>query len=95
MAGSWEKGLFWLWLAGTIGWVLAIAVYVFDETNGFSRHPTADEMMAFLLLWSIPPVITFAAYVLVLWIGRRIASHYDLRWERDANHADRQFRRRG
>jgi hypothetical protein len=95
MTVGWEKGLFWLWLAGAVGWVLAITTYVFDETNGFTQHPSTDEVQAFIVLWTVPPVLTFAVYLLVLWVGRRLASHYDVRWERESEHADRQFRRRG
>ena len=95
MIVAWEKGLFWLWLAGTVGWVLAITAYVFDETNGFTQHPSSNEMLAYFMLWSIPPVLTFAVYLLVLWVGRRITEPSDVRWERDSEHADRHFRRRG
>jgi len=95
MIVAWEKGLFWLWLAGTVGWVLAITAYVYDNTNGFAQHPSSDEVLSYLMLWLIPPVLTFGAYLLVLWVGRRLTRQDDLRWERDANRADRRFRRRG
>jgi len=70
---AWEKGLFWLWLAGAVGWVLAITIYIYDETKSFTLSPSPQEWLAFLLLWVLPPMITFIVYLLVLWIGRRIS----------------------
>lgn len=73
MIVAWERGLFWLWLAGAIGWVVAITIYIYDETKSFTLSPTPQEWLAFLLLWSLPPIITFVVYLVVLWIGRRIS----------------------
>ena len=73
MIVAWEKGLFWLWLAGAVGWIIAITIYVYDETKAFSLSPSPEEWLAFLLLWALPPIITFGVYLLVLWIGRRIS----------------------
>ncbi|MDP6707551.1 MAG: hypothetical protein QF893_14495 [Alphaproteobacteria bacterium] len=96
MIVEWEKGLFWLWLAGAIGWIIAITYFLYGETNAFSLHLGHDELAAYILLYAIPPVLTFIVYLFVLWIGRRITAKDDQRWDRQASReADRRFRRRG
>ena len=69
---SWERGLFWLWLAGAIGWIIPITYYIYAGTKGFTLHPHPDEWIAYFLLWTLPPLFTFAVYLIVAWFGRRI-----------------------
>ncbi len=96
MIVDWERGLFWLWLAGAVGWVIAITYYIYGETKAFSLHMSMNEWTSFILLWSLPPIMTFGVYIFVLWFGRRMSSKDDKRWDRqDSQGAEKRFRRRG
>ncbi len=96
MIVEWERGLFWLWLAGAVGWIIAITYFVYGETKAFSLHLNAEEMIAYILLYAIPPILTFGVYIIVLWVGRRLTAKDDQRWDREASRdAGKRFRRRG
>lgn len=67
-----RRGLFWIWLAGAAGWLVAVTVYVYDQTGAFSLHVGTNEWKAYLLLWSLPPLSTLAVCVAMLWVGRKV-----------------------
>lgn len=73
MSIDWERGLFWLWLAGAVAWISPITFFVYEETRGFSLVSNADEWMSYIALWTIPPIFTFGIYLVVSSVGRRIA----------------------
>ncbi len=96
MIVDWEKGLFWLWLAGAVGWISAVTYIVYEETKAFSLHLSGNEWISFILLWTLPPILTFGVYLIVLWLGRRISAKDDVRWDREANRRpENRFQRRG
>lgn len=67
---SWERSLFWLWFVGAVGWTAVSTYYVYVETKGFTLHQTPVEWATYLLLWTIPPLFTYAVYLSVVWFGR-------------------------
>ncbi len=69
---DWERGLFGLWLAGTIAWISPITLFVYDETRGFSLPVGANEWFSYSLLWAIPPILTFAVYIAITSLDRRL-----------------------
>ena len=74
MSVEWAKGLFWLWFAGAVGWAIAVTYFVYEETKAFSLHLGSNEWTSFILLWTLPPMLTFGVYMVVLWVGRRMTS---------------------
>ncbi len=96
MIVEWAKGLFWLWFAGTVGWIIAVSYIVYEDTKAFSLHLSSNEWTAFILLWSLPPLLTFGVYLVVLWFGERLIAKDDLRWDREGSRRpENRFQRRG
>ena len=72
MSADWKRRAIWFWLAGAVGWLVAVTIYVYDQTNGFSLHLGWNEWKVHLLLWSLPPLSTFLILVLMPWVGHKI-----------------------
>ncbi len=95
MIVDWEKGLFWLWLAGAVGWLSAVTYIVYEETKAFSLHLSGNEWISFILLWTLPPMLTFGVYMVVLWVGRRMTAKDHERWDReDSRRSENRFQHR-
>ncbi len=96
MDTGWERGLFWFWLTGTIAWLGGIGLYIYLETVGFSLHLTGKEWVPYLLVWYLPPIITFGVFIFVRSIGRKLLDDGVKEWERDDyENPGSRFRRRG
>ena len=96
MDTSWERGLFWFWLFGAVAWLGGIGFYIYLETVGFSLHLTGKEWVPYLLVWFLPPILTFGVFIFVRSVGRKLLDDGVKEWERDDyENPGSRFRRRG
>ncbi len=96
MDTGWERGLFWFWFASAMAWIGGIGFYIYLETVGFSVGMTTNDWRPYILVWFLPPIITFGVFIFVRSVGRKLLDDGVKEWERDdyQNPASR-FRRRG
>ena len=95
MIDNWAKGLFWLWVVGATAWLIAVTFVVYQETTAFSLHLSDNEWASFILLWTLPPMLTFGVYLVLLWLGQHMTTKDAGRWDRKGPASARRLSPRG
>ncbi len=96
MNTGWERALFWFWFLGAIAWLGGVGAYIYYDTSGFQLHLTPNEWTPYVLVWSLPPIMTFGVFLLVRSVGRKLLDDDVKEWEREEyDDPATRFRRRG
>ena len=83
MNTGWVSGLFWFWLFGVISWIGGLGFYIYLDTHGFSLHLTTNDWIPYILVWFLPPILTFGVFLFVRAVGRKLLEDDARAWEPD------------